>query len=47
MMEDLPPTQRDALRAADLAARVRHGNMDDVATNVIDVCNGVDVESRC
>jgi len=23
---------------------VRHGNMDDVATNVIDVCNGVDVE---
>jgi hypothetical protein len=38
-LDQLSATRRDALKSADLTAQVRHGNLVDTATEVIDTCN--------
>ena len=42
-VEQLPPSRRDALRSADLTARVRHGSLVDAAVAIIDTCQELDI----
>jgi hypothetical protein len=41
---ELPASRQDALLGAELTARVRHGNLLDTASEVIDVCGGLRIQ---